>query len=206
MVTMPRRCASCGEAMVTFSPPNSMVPRSGCCAPERILISVDLPAPFSPSRAWISPERTSKPASSSAWTPGNRLLISDMRSSGSVIEWPRATGERGRWRRLKPSDCAKDQNLVSCPRRLFHFVQPLGLIQVFAGDRNRSKQHRLLFRLFTLAKKRYQGLERPAHLATGHLLDGGRKVACTDLSEGLGQSVKADQLHFAEEVTGLQGL
>jgi len=32
-----------------------MVPESGWIAPASALISVDLPAPFSPSSAWISP-------------------------------------------------------------------------------------------------------------------------------------------------------
>ena len=54
-------------------------------APDRIFSSVDLPAPFSPSSAWISPGATSKSTSSSASTPGKRLLIPVMRSSGSVM-------------------------------------------------------------------------------------------------------------------------
>ncbi len=39
----------------------------------RMFISVDLPAPFLPTRAWISPRRTSKETPSSARTPGNVL-------------------------------------------------------------------------------------------------------------------------------------
>src|SRR5262249_46195952 len=38
-----------------------------------MLISVDLPAPFSPNSAWTSPRRRSKSTPSSAITPGNRL-------------------------------------------------------------------------------------------------------------------------------------
>src|ERR1700750_168561 len=37
-----------------------MVPEVGCSKPERIFISVDLPAPFSPMMACTSPGRTSK--------------------------------------------------------------------------------------------------------------------------------------------------
>ncbi len=40
-----------------------------------IFMSVDLPAPFSPTRASTSPSATEKPTSSSALTPGNDLLI-----------------------------------------------------------------------------------------------------------------------------------
>ena len=49
--------------------------RSGSCprrrftAPARIFISVDLPAPFSPTRRGSMPGLASNPTSSSAWTP-----------------------------------------------------------------------------------------------------------------------------------------
>src|ERR1700689_773495 len=42
--------------------------------PVTILISVDLPAPFSPIRAWISPALRSSETLSSALTPGKVLL------------------------------------------------------------------------------------------------------------------------------------
>ena len=40
-----------------------------------ILISVDLPAPFSPTRAWTSPACRSNETPRSACTPANDLLI-----------------------------------------------------------------------------------------------------------------------------------
>src|SRR4051812_39153499 len=40
-----------------------------------IFTSVDLPAPFSPSSAWISPGCTANETSSFAVTPGKRLVI-----------------------------------------------------------------------------------------------------------------------------------
>ena len=48
-------------------------PRRARCTPERMFISVDLPAPFSPSSAWISPACRSKSTPRSAWTPPKRL-------------------------------------------------------------------------------------------------------------------------------------
>src|SRR6478672_6919773 len=42
-----------------------------------MFISVLLPAPFSPSSAWISPVRSSKSTWSLARTPGNALTIPD---------------------------------------------------------------------------------------------------------------------------------
>ena len=48
-----------------------------------MFISVDLPAPFSPSSAWTSPWRRSKLTSSLASTPGNRFVIPRSSSRGA---------------------------------------------------------------------------------------------------------------------------
>ena len=47
-------------------------------------MSVLLPAPFSPTRAWTSPRRTSRSTPSSARTPANRLRIARATSRGRV--------------------------------------------------------------------------------------------------------------------------
>ena len=52
-----------------------IVPESGFTAPVMILISVDLPAPFSPTSAWTSPARSSKETPFSACTPAKDLVI-----------------------------------------------------------------------------------------------------------------------------------
>src|SRR5258708_15504768 len=62
-------------------PSISIVPESGGCTPKRIFIKVDLPAPFSPIRAWTSPALRSKSTPFSAWTPANALMIPFNRSS-----------------------------------------------------------------------------------------------------------------------------
>ena len=54
-------------------PPIAMVPASAECMPDRMLISVDLPAPFWPTSAWTSPGRIASDTSSSARTPGKRF-------------------------------------------------------------------------------------------------------------------------------------
>ena len=58
------------------------LPSSGWCAPASTLISVDLPAPFWPSRQCTSPARTSRSTPSSARTPGNCLTMPRISSSG----------------------------------------------------------------------------------------------------------------------------
>src|SRR5688572_28876719 len=46
-------------------------------------MSVDLPAPFSPTRAWISPGRRSNETSSSARTPGKVFVMPRISSRGA---------------------------------------------------------------------------------------------------------------------------
>src|SRR5262249_56058856 len=48
-------------------------------------ISVDLPAPFSPTTAWISPNATSKSTPASATVAPNRLLTPSALTAGRVI-------------------------------------------------------------------------------------------------------------------------
>src|SRR3954453_7046190 len=60
-----------------------MPPASGCWMPARIRTSVDLPAPFSPSRACTSPGSSSSRTSSRASTPGNCLQIPATSSTGA---------------------------------------------------------------------------------------------------------------------------
>jgi hypothetical protein len=58
------------------------VPASGACTPARILTSVDLPAPFSPTSACDSPAYSSRWTSRSAATAPNDFDTSVSASSG----------------------------------------------------------------------------------------------------------------------------
>src|ERR1041384_6971679 len=71
---MPRSSASRGESRGTGVPSTRYVPALGGWTPARILISVDLPAPLSPSRQWTSPRRSRRLTSWRAATVPNRLL------------------------------------------------------------------------------------------------------------------------------------
>src|SRR5215208_3649410 len=55
--------------------------------PARTFISVDLPAPFSPTRPSTSFSRRKRPTSSRAVTPGNRLT-SPSTSNATPVHWP----------------------------------------------------------------------------------------------------------------------
>src|ERR1700754_4139657 len=60
MTAMPWDLASPGPANATSPPSTRRAPVSGRCTPASILTIVDLPAPFSPTRAWASPPYSGK--------------------------------------------------------------------------------------------------------------------------------------------------
>ena len=72
---MPAAMASAGLRNCNSRPSIRIVPSSGRCSPYSVFISVDLPAPFSPTIAWISPRRTVSSMSRLATTPGKRLVM-----------------------------------------------------------------------------------------------------------------------------------
>src|SRR3712207_679829 len=74
MVLIPAACDSRGSEKDTSSPLKKIWPSSGLHTPVMTLTRVAFPAPFSPTRACTSPERSAKETSSRARTPGNRLV------------------------------------------------------------------------------------------------------------------------------------
>src|ERR1022692_142117 len=66
----------------------ALTPESGVSAPVITLMSVDLPAPFSPTSAWTSPSRSSKETPFRAWTPAKDLVIPAASRSGMIGEDP----------------------------------------------------------------------------------------------------------------------
>ena len=57
---IPKSLATLVSVMSTFLPSTNISPLSLANTPDKIFIRVDLPAPFSPTRAWISPSPTVK--------------------------------------------------------------------------------------------------------------------------------------------------
>src|SRR5437667_3705037 len=80
MAVMPCARAVRGFIRVAERPATVSVPWSIDSAPVTILISVDFPAPFSPTSAWTSPARRSNDTPRSACTPANDLAIDSARS------------------------------------------------------------------------------------------------------------------------------
>src|SRR5262249_52861851 len=89
-------------------------------------ISVDLPAPFSPTTAWISPNATSKSTPSSATVAPNRLLTPSALTAGPVI----ASTRNECYLHLRVGELAAlDDDVVVEPDRAVahgHVVMPLG--------------------------------------------------------------------------------
>src|SRR6266702_4356783 len=81
---MPACSAALAERGATSSPPSLTMPASRGNTPVMTLISVDLPAPFSPSSAWISPARSVKSTSCNARTAPKLLLIPRTSNSGGA--------------------------------------------------------------------------------------------------------------------------
>src|SRR6266540_1580576 len=79
---IPSSIARFGESTSTGLPSRRTCPSSGCTIPDRMFISVDLPAPFSPSRQCTSPRRTTSEMRSFASTPGNALVIPTSSTAG----------------------------------------------------------------------------------------------------------------------------
>ena len=72
---IPWEMATVGEVSDSFSPFTQISPLVGCSRPKSIFMSVDLPAPFSPISAWISPLRRKKSTPWLAATPLGYTLV-----------------------------------------------------------------------------------------------------------------------------------
>src|SRR5262245_7740253 len=81
MAAMPSARANAGVICGTSRPATVSRPASGRSAPVMILISVDLPAPFSPTIACTSPACSSKEPEQTALTPPNDCVMDDADSS-----------------------------------------------------------------------------------------------------------------------------
>src|SRR4051812_24305310 len=87
MKAMPCEVADWTSRTTTRAPSMSTSPESGCSIPAAIFISVDLPAPFSPSRATTSPAPTSSETPFSACTPRKRLWMSRSCRTGTSMTY-----------------------------------------------------------------------------------------------------------------------
>src|SRR6516162_7276134 len=74
-MAMPAARASRTERNRVWCPSSRKRPENSACTPAMIFINVLLPAPFSPTRPWISPAESAKSTPRSASTPPKALLM-----------------------------------------------------------------------------------------------------------------------------------
>ncbi len=101
----------------TSRPSSRIRPSSGRTIPERMFMSVDLPAPFSPSRQCTSPRWTMSEMRSLASTPGYSFVISMSSTAGS----PFASGVV---RLLIAECCGRGDPLGSRPAHGRYLIRP----------------------------------------------------------------------------------
>ncbi len=90
MITMPLDSESLIDPNSTSSPSKRIEPSYVPCGytPDSTFISVDLPAPFSPQIAWISPRSTDIETSCSALTPGKVFVMARISRMGLAMGLP----------------------------------------------------------------------------------------------------------------------
>ena len=91
-IPTPTAMASFGDLKCCSTPLTAIVPSSGLSDPYSTFIRVDLPAPFSPTTAWIVAGMTRRFTWSLATTPGNRLTMSRSSMAGAAAPVPSLTG------------------------------------------------------------------------------------------------------------------
>src|SRR5712691_11628071 len=83
MIAIPAACDCFAVSKIASSPSRTSRPASGRWTPARILTSVDLPAPFSPTRPCTSPAKSAMSPSSSACTAPKLFSACSSESTGS---------------------------------------------------------------------------------------------------------------------------
>ena len=96
MAAMPSARDVAGLIVATGRPATDRVPESAATAPVITLIKVDLPAPFSPTRAWTSPSQRSNDTPDSARTPAYDLVMSVRREKGRRASQVKDFAQRAR--------------------------------------------------------------------------------------------------------------
>src|SRR5262249_9533900 len=157
-VCTPWRCATRGERSRTPSPNKLMVPWSGSIRPESSLTMVDLPAPFSPSRACAVPCSMVKLTSSTASVAPNDLRNAPIATALVVVSVMAALAGDGELSRRNTSFVARG---VAC--------STLGLTH----QSGRKSNFRRLFRKDRREPSRVRHDRRLEGVAAGlHLLPG----------------------------------
>src|SRR5437763_1464514 len=96
MIAIPAACDCFALSKIASSPSRTSRPASGRWTPARILTSVDLPAPFSPTRPCTSPGKSAMSPSSSACAAPKLFWACSRKSTGSGCVVVIVVVQRGR--------------------------------------------------------------------------------------------------------------
>src|SRR5665647_1190710 len=153
-MAMPAARASRTDRNRVSRPSSRKRPANSVCTPAMIFISVLFPAPFSPTRPWISPAESAKSTPRSASTPPKAFVISCSSRMGEP--W----GMKG-----------SDQEVI---------LHPLHARRVGLGHDRAIRHDALgdaLSALFAAGDRRDAGDNGAAMDATGRIADGGEHAA-----------------------------
>src|SRR5687768_3584923 len=103
MAAMPSARDTAGLIAATGRPATDKVPESAGTAPVITLMSVDFPAPFSPTSAWTSPSWRSNDTPDNARTPAYDLVMRLAERSGGAVTDERLPAADGRGVRRRAS-------------------------------------------------------------------------------------------------------
>src|SRR5215203_5205790 len=217
---MPRRAASFGPWICTGWPSKRISPLSNGWIPAMHLISVDLPAPLSPTSAMTSPLDTWKSTSNSAWTAPNLFETPCSSRTGvsvTISAPPRPRRIRGRPGRdaprhslLKADVLALGGDLAGADLLHLGEVDLAGvLLDVVLGHGDRVEQDRrnVLGLVVDLVRHALRGIalgERDRQLGGGigllldRLVDGHALIAVDDVLDSLQRRVLAGHGNLRE--------
>ena len=135
----------------TSLPSTKISPCRGWCAPERILISVDLPAPLSPTRPTTSARSAWKSTPLSAWTPPYHFSRPSQRISASALGWTK---------RREAGACSTSASVMGSPtdppraRRTVVFRMTATMVSAPIAKRNQLASMRAITRPLSMARIR----------------------------------------------------
>ena len=170
---MPAASASFGSRIRTSRPSRTMLPASGSTTPARIFIRVDLPAPFSPTRACAAPGSSASETPSRAMLLPNAFATPDISRSLPTCVPPRPSSSKSC--ALRPGACngaarcglppGRRWRLPGGSRRRRRLPAAVVLLQVFLAQAGREPDIRREIRAIDLLHLLQVPAVRPVDIA-----------------------------------------
>src|SRR3712207_6810625 len=177
-----------------------MVPSSGCSSPYSTFIRVDLPAPFSPSRQWISPGTMSRSMLSLATRDPNRLVMPrswrPLPVPAAGAEMASAVTSGGRLRLGLDLDLARDDVGLQGVDLGLEIRRDLG-IEIVVGRQPGALVLQRANERAVVEAAVLRGLDGLQHCDVEALVDTGHDVGAIGLRADTAVGVHPDGIHLA---------